>query len=163
MAETYDNMRASFQGGAAELCSRIRAKSPKARIVFYETWARHAGCWLQPKADKAVGNNASDMQTRIRKWYRAVAQSAQKYYAVIAPVGDAWELNYKSTNPIRLHAKDNSHPNFDGSYLAAMVIYATIYHPASLVISCRGTLDSAEAARLQGYALDAVKANTNAR
>ena len=159
MAEQHANMRASFKEGTAELCNRIKAKSPHVRIVFYETWARHADYWLVPKADKAVGNNPADMQARIRKWYRQVAQSAQKQSAMVAPVGDAWELNYKSATPLTLHAKDNSHPVFGGSYLAAMVIYATIYHPPTLAIPYRGALSESEALRLQDFALQAVKAN----
>lgn len=67
MAEQYANMRASFQQGAAELCRRIKAKSPNASIVFYQTRARHADYWQNPKADKTVGNNPTDMQARIRK------------------------------------------------------------------------------------------------
>ncbi len=157
MAEQFANMRADFQAGAAALCSRIKAKSPNVRIVFYETWARHADYWLAPKADKAVGNNPTDMQARIRKWYRQVAQSAQNQNAIVAPVGDAWELNYKSATPLRLHGKDNSHPAFGGSYLAALVIYATIYQPPTLAIPYRGALNESEALRLQTFALEALK------
>lgn len=161
MAEHFANMRASFQEGAAALCGRIKAKSPNVRIVFYETWARHADYWLAPKADKAVGNNPGDMQARIRKWYRQVAQTAQKQNAIVAPVGDAWELNYMSAPPLRLHGKDNSHPAFGGSYLAALVIYATIYHPPTLAIPYRAALSESEALRLQAFALQALKANAN--
>ncbi|MCE9518862.1 MAG: hypothetical protein K8R87_04780 [Verrucomicrobia bacterium] len=157
MAEKFTNMRQSFQTGAAELGKRIKVKSPNARVVFYETWARHADYWQSPKADKAVGNDPTDMQNHIRKWYLHVAQSAQKLKAVVAPVGDAWQLNYQSANPIRLHAKDNSHPAFSGSYLAALVIYATIYQPPSLTLKYHGELDEAEAARLQMLASQAVK------
>ncbi len=159
MAEQDANIRASFQEGAAELCNRIKAKSPNSTIVFYETWARHADYWITPKADKAVGNNPSDMQARIRKWYLQVAKSEQTQNSVVAPVGDAWELNYKSATPLRLHAKDNSHPVFGGSYLAALVIYATIYHPPTLAIPYRGTLNESEALRLQELAMQAMKAN----
>jgi hypothetical protein len=157
MAEQFDNVRASFQAGAAGLCKRIAAKSPDARIVFYQTWARHADYWLDPKADKAVGNSPGDMQSRIRKWYGRVAQAAQKQHAVVAPVGDAWQLNYRNASPLRLHVKDNSHPAFNGSYLAACVIYATIYHPANLAIPYHGTLSEADAKRLQALAMEAMK------
>lgn len=157
MAEKYENMRKDFQSGAAELCKRIATKSPNARIVFYQTWARHSDYWLNPKADKTIGNNPADMQARIRKWYAVVAQAAQKQHAVVAPVGDAWELNYKNANPLRLHSKDNSHPAFNGSYLAACVIYSTIYQPANLAISYHDKLSEADAKLLQSLAADSVK------
>lgn len=157
MAEQFENMRASFQTGAAELCKRIKAASPNARIVFYQTWARHSDYWKSAKPDKTLGNDPADMQARIRKWYRQVAQSGQKQNAVVAPVGDAWELNYKSASPARLHSNDSSHPAFNGSYLAAVVIYATIYHPQNLALKYRGALDDSAAAHLQNCALQAVK------
>ena len=40
---------------------------------------------------------------------------------MVAPVGDAWERNYQSKQPFRLHVADNSHPDFNGTYLAALV------------------------------------------
>ena len=150
MAEQFENMRASFRKGAAGLYDRIKTKSPKARIVFYQTWARHADYWKDPKADKGVGNNPTDMQKRIRKWYQQVATN--KKDCLVAPVGDAWDLNYKNPNAVRLHSKDNSHPAFSGSYLAALVIYATIYHPPNLNLAHHGNLTDAEAAYLQRIA-----------
>ena len=158
MAEQSENMRANFQSGAAELCRRIKARSPNARIVFYQTWARHADYWNSTNPDKSVGNDPVDMQARIRKWYRQVAQTAGPQNAAVASVGDAWELNYKSPGPIRLHAKDNSHPAFSGSYLAAVVIYGAIYHPPSLALKFRGPLNDAEATRLQNFASQALNA-----
>lgn len=150
MAEQFQNMRTSFLKGAAGLYERIKAKSPKARVVLYETWARHADYWKDPKADKGVGSNPTEMQARIRKWYQHAAGQRKDF--VVAPVGDAWELNYKNPNPIRLHRKDNSHPDFTGSYLAALVIYATIYHPSNLNVTYHGNLTAAEAAHLQRFA-----------
>ena len=97
-----------------------------------------------------MGDNPAEMQLRIRTWYQRAA--AQRKDFIIAPVGDAWELNYKNPNALRLHRSDNSHPQFAGSYLAALVIYATIYHPPKLELSYRGNLTEAEAKHLQNLA-----------
>jgi len=37
LSEESESIRASFLKGGGGLCERIRAKSPKARIVFYQT------------------------------------------------------------------------------------------------------------------------------
>ena len=79
-----DAHRAAFVDSAATLCQRVRAKSPKARIVFYETWARHADFW-NPKAkdfNPLVGKDPTEMQARIRLWYGNVAKAND---AVVAP------------------------------------------------------------------------------
>ena len=95
------------------------------------------------------------MQARIRKWHQNAA--AQKSDFIIAPVGDAWELNYKNPKAVRLHAADNSHPAFNGSYLAALVIYGTIYFPSDLNVAYHGDLGHAETLYLQGIATQATR------
>ena len=151
MSEQFPNMRDHFLKGAASLYDRIKAGSPHVKIILYQTWARHADYWNNPKADRTIGNDPADMQARIRKWYQNA--TAQKNDFLIAPVGDAWELNYKNPNAIRLHDADNSHPAFNGSYLAALVIYGTIYHPPNLNVPYHGDLNSAETLYLQTIAM----------
>jgi hypothetical protein len=116
-AEIDAQNRTDMVQSAAELCRRIRLKSPNARIFFYETWARHPHYWTnnQPRSE---GTNASDMQARLRKWYGVVAHANR---ATVVPVGDAWEYYATTPNSTRLHASDNSHPAFAGSYLAGLV------------------------------------------
>ncbi len=158
MSEQFENMRYYFLKGAAGLYDRIKAGSPRAKIILYQTWARHADYWDDLKADRSIGNNPTDMQARIRKWHQTAA--AQKNDFIIAPVGDAWELNYKNPNAIRLHAHDNSHPAFNGSYLAALVIYGAIYHhPLNLNVSYHGDLNSAETLYLQTIATQTMHIN----
>jgi hypothetical protein len=153
MSEQIQNIRSSFLKGAAGLYDRIKAGSPHAKIILYQTWARHADYWNDPKADRSIGNNPDDMQARIRKWHQNAA--AQKSDFLIAPVGDAWGLNYKNPNAIRLHAADNSHPAFNGSYLAALVIYGSIYDPPNLNVAYHGELSHTEALYLQAIATQA--------
>jgi hypothetical protein len=155
MSEKFFNMRTNFLAGAARLYDRIKTNSPQAKVVLYETWARHADYWKKPKADTNVGTSAAEMQAHIRRWYREAAGQRKDF--VVAPVGDAWELNYQSAAPLRLHQGDNSHPQFNGSYLAALVIYATIYNPAKLDFPGGGDLAEAEAKQLQALARQAVK------
>lgn len=155
LAEKYLSVRTNFLQGAAGLYDRIKINSPQAKVILYETWARHADYWKNPKADRSVGDSPAEMQTRIRRWYQAAA--AQRKDFAVAPVGDAWELNYQSSNALRLHRGDNSHPQFNGSYLAAMVIYAATYHPPKLEFPYHGDLPEAEAKQLQNLAGLAMK------
>jgi hypothetical protein len=148
LAEVSPAIRADFVDSAAALCQRIRAKSPQARIVFYETWARHADYWTAKGKDfnPGVGKDPAEMQARLRLWYGNVAKANQ---ALLAPVGDAWERNYQSKEPFRLHVADNSHPDFKGTYIAALVMYRTIYQPKDVAVAYRGKLSEAEAKALQ--------------
>lgn len=145
-AEKDEAVRKEFLDAAAELCRRVRAKSPAARIYFYETWARHADYWKTPQATE-LGKDPAEMQARLRKWYGEAAKLCQ---ATVVPVGDAWERNYQSAHPVRLHQKDLSHPEFVGTYLAALVFYKTLYEPKELKVGYRGKLSAEEAEGMLG-------------
>ena len=154
IAETDETVRKEFLESAAELCKRVRAKSPKAKIFFYETWARHADYWKASKKGPDVGADPKEMQTRLRKWYGVVAKDNG---ATFVPCGDAWELNYASSAPVRLHTSDHSHPEFVGTYLNALIFFGKIYDVKAPAPNWNGKLDDAQAKLMQGYAAQVLK------
>lgn len=149
IAEQDETVRKEFLESAAELCRRVRAKSPKVKICFYETWARHADYWKATKKGPDVGANPKEMQARLRKWYGVVAQDNG---ATFVPCGDAWELNYASSAPVRLHTPDHSHPEFVGTYLNALIFFGKIYEAKAPAPKWSGKLDEAQAKLMQGFA-----------
>ena len=149
IAEKDEAVRKEFLESAAELCRRVRAKSPKAKICFYETWARHAEYWKAANKGPDVGINPKEMQARLRKWYGVVAKENA---ATLVPCGDAWELNYASSAPVRLHTSDHSHPEFVGTYLNALIFFGKIYEVKAPAPMWSGKLDEAQAKLMQGFA-----------
>jgi hypothetical protein len=149
IAEADEAVRKEFLESAAELCRRVRAKSPKAKIYFYETWARHPDYWKAAKKGPDVGANPKEMQARLRKWYGVVAKDNA---AMFVPCGDAWELNYASAAPVRLHTSDHSHPEFVGTYLNALIFFGKIYEAKAPAPKWCGKLDEAQAKLMQGFA-----------
>lgn len=87
-----------------------------ARPVFYLTWTRKA--------------TPDDQVTLNYAYIRAAKETG----AVVAPVGLAWQQIRQQNPSIELYYKDGAHPSQAGSYLAACVMYATIFHhsPADL-------------------------------
>jgi hypothetical protein len=154
IAEVDETVRKEFVESAAELCKRVRAKSPKAKIYFYETWARHSDYWSAAKKGADVGANPKEMQARLRKWYGFVAKENQ---ATLVPCGDAWELNYASASPVRLHTSDHSHPEFVGTYLNALIFFGKIYDVKAPTPKWTGKLGEAQAKLMQGYATQFLK------
>ena len=157
VAEESDSVRRSFLDSVTGLYDRIKMRNPGARVVLYETWARHADVWNNsPKDAQNVGRNPAEMQARLRKWNetaaRQIIQSGRigsRNSVLIARVGDFWELHYKSGSPVRLHIKDGSHPEFAGSYLAGLVMFATIYDTSPLKVAWQGSLPEATATALR--------------
>jgi hypothetical protein len=154
IAEVDETVRKEFVESAAELCKRVRAKSPNVKIYFYETWARHSDYWSAAKKGADVGANPKEMQARLRKWYGFVAKENQ---ATLVPCGDAWELNYTSSAAVRLHTKDHSHPEFVGTYLNAVIFFGKIYDAKAPSPKWTGKLGEAQAKLMQGYAAEVLK------
>lgn len=80
-----------------------------AETVFYLTWARQ---------DRPA---SQDTLTRV------YLTAAEELGARVAPVGLAWQRAFAEDPAIVLHSDDRSHPGPTGTYLAALVFYATLY------------------------------------
>lgn len=109
-----------------QLYNTAKLRSPDVVPVLYETWARGPG---HPWYTRSVPlfDGPSDMQAEVRAGYDALQQTLNDEIgedrALIAPVGDAWE----AANWDRLHHTDNWHAGNRGTFLAALVIYGTVY------------------------------------
>lgn len=160
-------------------------KRQGAKTIFYLTWARQRIPEMQggaapsksPRYARAMyemsgAANAVDFETWCRREEHgltgglngAYCEIAKELDAQVAPVGMAWKMALAADPRIVLHQADGSHPNPEGSYLAACVFYATLLgkSPVGLPGELRkgGTLlvqiPPEEAKRLQEVAWKAV-------
>ena len=108
-----ENGRVAARGGedslpfAGRLVRAVRDAG--ATPIFYMTWAYRD----QPEA-----------LPRIRDLY---SRLGSRLDVEIAPVGEAWRLARETDAGIELFADDGVHPSPAGSYLAACVIFSTLY------------------------------------
>ena len=98
--------RAALRAWTRTLAERIRAVG--ARPALYAVWPQeiHQHTW-----DEAT---------------RSYALAADDVDAMLFPVGEAWRAAWRRDPAIALYSGDGLHPSIEGSYLAAIVIYATI-------------------------------------
>lgn len=136
---------------------KIAKDVPAATIVLYETWAYNAQHRFisgapNPKAKPDGGPDpkfasADEMYGEIHKNYAALQSALQAKNAnrkvLVAPVGTAFANCIKDHPNINLYIKDLKHPNADGDYLAACVLYATITGDSPIgVASVKGVPDA---------------------
>ena len=144
---------AGFKDDVAWFYDRIKASSPNATIVLYETFA-------YPETNSYIVNyfgSSAAMQSELRSNYNDAAYNYVPAYAsyslatdiTVAPVGDAWEQEFLLNNPLTLHIDGDYHPNDYGSYLNALMIYATIYQTDTLGVGNGSLIDSTNATHLQ--------------
>lgn len=108
---------------ARMLDSLVMAGSPKAKVVFYMTWGHKYG-YNKPVPEYPTVNSYEWMQHRLITSYLEMAYDND---ALCAPVGMAWKRVRDERPEIVLYDNDCHHPSPIGTYLAANVIYTTIF------------------------------------
>lgn len=131
----------------------VKSAHPCCRVLFFLTWGRRFGgmqCFT-PNYCSPVFTGFEQMQDSLTRAYKGVADSLADW---IAPVGEAWRFVI-SNSGMALHDADNSHPNLNGSYLAACVFYDVIFGKTSSGNSFTAGL-SADTALLLQHAADSI-------
>lgn len=108
---------------AKSLDSLIHIGSPKAKTIFYMTWGHKYGT-THPIENYPMAYTYEGMQERIKTSY---LEMTYRNNAWCAPVGMAWQRVRQERPDYQLYISDCSHPSRLGTYLAANVIYATLF------------------------------------
>jgi hypothetical protein len=101
---------------------------------------------------------APENMAKIVDMFNAVGREVG---AKVIPVGLAFEKSYQRRPDLRLHDEhDGSHPNLAGTYLAAAVVYASLYQttPVGNPYNYHGKLPAAVCEYLQQVAWEVVAA-----
>jgi PKD repeat protein len=113
-----------------DLKSLIEQYNPCAKIITYMTWGRQYGgqqCGPGATYCSPVFVDFNHMQDSLTSAYLEISEQLN---IQCAPVGLTWQ-NILNDTTLILHSNDNSHPNIDGSYVAALSIYSSIWKQPS--------------------------------
>ena len=149
-----------LQGGSGEAASDARHKSFHDKAVEFNGDIQKAGAktaLYMTHAYVAPHKSASpDMMRKVEDLYVKVGNEIG---ALVIPVGLAFEESYRRRPDFRLKDYDGSHPNMNGTYLAASVVFASLYgkSPVGNTYDYFGAVDKESAAYLQQVAWDTVQ------
>ncbi|MEQ9723070.1 SGNH/GDSL hydrolase family protein [Yersinia alsatica] len=110
------------------------------KVVYFMTWAN------------------KDKQEQTDKLAKAYIDIASKTGGYVAPIGLAFSRAIKAHPEIDLYHSDGNHPSLAGTYLAAAVLFATIYDqsPVGGALPVDGDMTEQTARALQQVAWDTV-------
>ena len=128
-----------------QLATMIR--SDRAEPLLFLTWAHQSG-W--PEAGLPT---YTSMQAAVDQAYLGIAA---RLALPIAPVGDAWQTALAAHATPELWQSDGVHPTTAGTFLAACVFYASIFHHSPVGLSYDDGLPAADATMLQKIAASTV-------
>lgn len=115
---------------AKRLDSLVHVSSPCAETLFFMTWGKKNGdpgnCAGYPILCTYAG-----VYSRLRESYMEMTADNQ---STCVPVGATWDYIINNYPSIELFVSDGSHPNVNGTYLAACTFYSSIFKK-----SCAGT------------------------
>lgn len=123
------------------LKSLIEQYNPCAKIITYMTWGRRfGGMQCDPTNTYCSPNfvNFNHMQDSLTSAYLGISEQLN---VQCAPVGVVWQNILNDTNLV-LHSNDNSHPNINGSYVAACAVFSSIWKKATNGLSYTAGLSS---------------------
>ena len=127
-----------------DLKSLIEQYNPCAKIITYMTWGRQYGgqqCGPGATYCSPVFVDFNQMQDSLTSAYLEISEQLN---IQCAPVGLTWQ-NILNDTTLILHSNDNSHPNIDGSYVAALTIYSSIWKQPSNGIAFNAGLTQSRA------------------
>ena len=108
----YDAFWKGLSGVNAMVCAK--------RTVLYATWGRKAGCDLL----ETLNLTSEEMTEQLADLY---ARAAKDLGAELSPVGKAFSAVGEIDPEMELYNQDLSHPSREGSALAALVHYVTVF------------------------------------
>ena len=144
-SQTIPEKHKSFANKVAEFNEQIKKSGAKTALLM---------TWAYTKKHKKYNPRMLEMN---REGYIEVGN---KIGALVIPAGLAFEEAYKRQPGIKLQKEyDGSHPDLIGTYLAACVTYAALYHksPVGNPYTYYGAIDADTAKFLQTVAWDTVK------
>lgn len=140
-----ERRRSQFPKVAAELRSKISATGAETALYMI-----HAYVKPHPRFDP-------QMHERIERQYVSTGNAIG---ALVIPVGLAFRKAYARRPDMELHKTfDGTHPSLAGTYLAACVVYASIYEKSAREIEYDyfGAIDAEDATFLRAIADETVR------
>ena len=106
-----------FRDSAAAL---MALAGPQVRYILYQTWGRKAG-------SDFLAERGLTSRTMAQKLFAAYGAAAEQLGAEVSPVGQCFLEIYENHPEIELYDSDLTHPSYEGSCLAAIVHFRTVF------------------------------------
>ena len=131
---------------------------PKTKEAFFSYVAKHSKTIRKNEAEPILFmtwgyKNKPSMYKKLKKEF---LRTANLNNLLLIPAGEAFDIVNKSHPEINLYTSDNRHPSEEGTYLAASVVFATLFGRGTAGNIGVGNIEPSVAIKLQRIADKAV-------
>lgn len=159
MKQPYDVV--ILQGNSGDALADARRAAYREKVLEFSADIAKSGAKTALYMTHAyVAPNKDASPDMIRKVEDMTVSAANEAGALVIPVGLAFEEAYRQRPGLQLHKTyDGSHPDLIGTYLAACVVYASLYgkSPVGNAYDYYGKVDKETAAFLQRVSWETVQ------
>jgi len=133
-----EKTRQDFTDAAKKMADMAHKEGSK--VIYFMTWAN---------------KDTPEQTEKLSKAYQEIARETGGY---VAPIGLAFANSIKAYPEINLYHSDGKHPSLAGTYLAACVLFATLYDhsPVGGALPVDSDMSEKTAQALQQVAWDTV-------
>lgn len=131
----------SMYPALTELKALVEQYNPCARLITYMTWGRRFGGQQCDQTSTYCSPDFADFNHMQDSLTSAYTEISDILGVQCAPVGVTWQHILNDTTVV-LHSADNSHPNQQGSYVAALTLFSSIWRQPSFGLDYAAGLDA---------------------
>lgn len=125
------------------------ANNPCAKMILFSGWCFKNGWQGAPP----IFNTGSEMNQRVYENYCFLNKSLDE---IVTPISISWNRIIKDYPAMDLWSPDEAHPSYEGSYLAAATIFASIFKTSPENAMFNGSIPPREAQHMRKTAYDVV-------
>jgi hypothetical protein len=132
---------------------------PQLRAAFFEYAKKHSATIRKHDATPVLFMTwaYADEPQMTAQLAEAYTLAGNENKALVIPAGLAFARSVKLRPELNLYIADKRHPSMAGTYLAALTVYASLFHKSPVGLAYRASLDADTARFLQTVAWDTVQ------
>jgi Secretion system C-terminal sorting domain/Domain of unknown function (DUF4886) len=146
----YDYILGTPGNANVTLYNQIKANNQCTRIIYFSAWGPEGGV---PGLGYSGESTVSCNNRIYSNWTSFNDQASNE---IVSPVGKSWNQSLSDLPSVDLFYSDNVHPSLEGSYLAALTIYTSIFKKDPNNLTYNGGVSAATANSMKTIAWDIV-------
>ena len=146
----YDFIAGTPGNANVTLYNQIKANNPCTRVVYFAAWGPEGGVPSLGYPNESTVNCNNRIHTN---WVNFNDQATNE---IVSPIGKVWNQSLSSLPSVDLYYSDNVHPSLEGSYLAALTIYTSIFKKDPNDITYTGGVSTSTANTMKSIAWNIV-------
>ena len=146
----YDFIASGPGNANVTLYNQIKSNNSCTRLVYFAAWGPEGG------VPQLGYPNETTQSCNNRIFENLTSFNDQAADEIVSPVGKAWNQSLYDLPGVDLFHSDNVHPSLEGSYLAALTLFSTVFKTDPSGLTYNGGVSNGTATTMKSIAWNTV-------